>query len=598
LRRINVLAAVFAIAWVSACGPVDPRRRDAGVAARDRAGDAGATTEGCTSSVDSDRDGIADVIETDGDPDGDGRPSLSDDDSDGDGIRDAIEARSSNACAPRDSDGDGDPDFADTDSDNDGVLDHDEAALGTDPTLVDTDGDSISDLAERAAGTSPTDRTSTIPERDFFVVLPYDGDRATRPLRFGTNITQADVFFLVDMTGSMGGERTNLVHGLVDTIVPGVQASIANVQFGVGGLDDYPYGGSEYTGATAFYGAPPDLPFYLLREIAPGNEDLGGWSLAAGATTCPRDPAASDIGTIAGAPNGRPDLLEALEGLPCHGGGDFAESYVPALWATATGMGLSWPAAGEGGSPAGSIPARSCPSIPHEVGPRRGYPCFRPGSLPIILLFGDASFHNGPGGIASYVMEAPTYPDAVAALSAIGARVIGIYSGISPSAIREQYEQLAIATGTVDAAGTPLVLDIEGDGTGLSSAVVDAIAALAGGTPQDVTTVTENVHGVNPDDFDATRFIVSIVPLEGYRDGIPGARPGISYASRDATTFYGVIPGTVVELTVEFRNGVRPPAEVAQVFQARIVVIGDGVARLDERRVFIVVPPEDGIVLI
>nr|MDQ3036940.1 hypothetical protein [Myxococcota bacterium] len=104
--------------------------------------------------------------------------------------------------------------------------------------------------------------------------------------------------------------------------------------------------------------------------------------------------------------------------------------------------------------------------------------------------------------------------------------------------------------------------------------------------------------GVNPDDFDATLFIKSITPDEGYRDGVPGANPGVSYASKDATTFYEVIPGTMVDFDVDFWNDVRPPAATAQVFQALIIVMGNGVARLDERRVYIVVPPEGSIVLI
>ncbi|MBX3271612.1 MAG: hypothetical protein KF729_15205, partial [Sandaracinaceae bacterium] len=81
-------------------------------------------------------------------------------------------------------------------------------------------------------------------------------------------------------------------------------------------------------------------------------------------------------------------------------------------------------------------------------------------------------------------------------------------------------------------------------------------------------------------------------------DGIPGARPGVSYTRFDETTFYGVIPGTIVEFAVDFYNDVRMPAETAQVFQARIIVLGNGVARLDERRVFIIVPPDGGVVLI
>ena len=80
--------------------------------------------------------------------------------------------------------------------------------------------------------------------------------------------------------------------------------------------------------------------------------------------------------------------------MPCHGGSDGPESYVPALYSTATGMGLTWPT--------GMIPGRTCEMIPDETGPRRGYPCFRPGALPIILLFGDANFHNGPGAMYAY----------------------------------------------------------------------------------------------------------------------------------------------------------------------------------------------------
>jgi len=540
-----------------------------------------AVVEGCEP-LDSDGDGIADDIEGDGDVDGDGIPNLADDDSDGDGLSDDAEWDSTNPCSPTDSDGDGIPDAFDVDSDNDGLTDAEETALGTNPRSIDTDGDGITDLGEaRGTMTDPTDPTSTIPEGDFFVVLPYLGDRANRTLRFGTDIEVADVFFLVDMTGSMQGERTNLINGLVSVIIPGIRSSIENVQFGAGGMDDYPvdpYGG----------GWEADLPFYLLRGIGPANEDVGAWSIAAGPTTCPSSPASNDIGSIGGGPNGREDILEAVEGLPCHGGDDWEESYVPALWATATGRGLSWPG--------GSLPDRTCPVIPDETGMRRGYPCFRPGALPIILLFGDAPFHNGPASGAPYTLisGAPTYADAVAALGSIGARVIGIFSGgtydLTP---RADYEAAARDTGAVQADGTPLVFDISEDGSGLSTTVVDAVASLVGGTPQDVSTRTENVTG-NPDDFNATLFIKSIVPVEGYRDGVAGA----GYDSKDDTTFYRVIPGTLVDFAIDFYNDVRPPADTAQIFRARIIVVGNGVADLDARNVYIIVPPEGGTILI
>ena len=77
-----------------------------------------------------------------------------------------------------------------------------------------------------------------------------------------------------------------------------------------------------------------------------------------------------------------------------------------------------------------------------------------------------------------------------------------------------------------------------------------------------------------------------------------GAVPGTGYTSKDATTFYGVTPGTQVEFDVDFYNDIVPPPPTAQVYRARIVVLGNGVARLSERMVYVVVPPEGGTVLI
>jgi len=542
---------------------------------------------GCDPSLDADADGIADSIEGMGDAAADGTPNSEDTDSDGDGVSDSEERRTSNPCAPADTDGDRTPDFVDNDSDNDGLTDARERELGTDPTDLDTDGDGVTDLGEvDGSGTDPRDPASRIPEGDFFVVLPYEGAHEGRRLRFGTNIAVADVFFLVDMTGSMGDERQNLITGLVDVIIPGIEAEIPDVEFGVAGLDDYPTGGygsdcEVLTISGTGTGPRCDTPFYLLREIGPATRDVGGWSLTASASTCPIDTSVRNIGRIAGAPNGRPDLLEAVEGLPCHYGADAPESYVPAMWATATGMGLSWPG--------GSVPGQVCPSIPDEVGTRVGYPCFRPGALPIILIFGDNTFHNGPGGSSSSSFVAPSYDETMAALSGIGARVMGVNSG----GARPEFELVATSTGAVRADGTPLVFDISADGSGLTTAVVAAVRDLVGGTPQDVDTRTENVPG-NPDGFDATRFILSIVPFEGYTAG--GGTGG--YTSKDMTTFYGVIPGTTVEFTIDFHNGVRPPADVAQIFEARIIVVGNGVTDLDARNVYIVVPPEGGTILI
>ncbi len=536
--------------------------------------------------VDSDGDGIADALEGDGDTDGDGTNNPFDTDSDADLWTDAEEARSSDICAPADTDGDGVFDFLDSDSDGDGVSDRDERELGTDPTLVDSDGDGLSDLVERAAGTDPTDGSSRLPETDFVLVLPYGDPPVTRSLRFDTAIRKADVFLLVDTTGSMSGERANLIDGLLDVIVPGVQGAVPDVQIGAGGLDDYPLGRLDGNGA--------DCPFYLVREIGPAEDDLGTWVAGSPGYDETLECSTGYVGEIEAPANGIPDIYDGIEGLPCHGGGDHAESYVPALFATITGEGFGW---GTGALD----PRGECPTVPDEAGQRYGYPCFRPGALPIIMLIGDAAFHNGPDGALPYLdprIEAPTYDETIRALEDRGARVLGVFSGSADNpGSRADFERVSTDTGAVRADGTPLVFDIGADGAGLSDTVVDAVAELVGGTPQDVTARAEN-RPPNPDDFDATRFIDGIVPVEGYRGAASGEMPGVTYTARDDATFYGVMPGTLVEFLVRFENDVREAGTEAEIFRARIRVIGNRTTTLDARDVYIVVPPEGTLIFI
>jgi len=499
---------------------------------------------------DSDGNGIADSLEGDG---------VGNPDDDGDGIPDASEAGSGGECSPRDSDGDGTRDFQDVDSDNDGVLDADEIMGGTDPTLADTDGDGFTDLVERTAGTSPTDPTSTVPATDFFVVLPYNGERAMRPLRFGTNISKADVYFLIDTTGSMGGPIRNVQSSLT-RISAEISVRIPNVAMGVGHHDDFPFSsGDPWGGGGGDYGSPEDVPYENLSSI---SETLS-------------------------------DTQNGLNLLALGSGNDGPESQVEGIYQTATGAGGSW------NYTDGSfhyLAPGSCPSIPDEPAPRRGYPCFRPGALPIVVLVTDVTWHNGATGGDPYADITPaahTFAEAVAAMNGIGARFIGVSVG---GGGRPDGEAMALQTGSVDGSGTPLVYDSPGGE--VSDAIIMGIETLVGGTPQDVSTRTENVAG-NPDEFDARLFIKNIVPFEGYGPaGESGPIPGVTYASKDETTFYEVIPGTQVEFTIDFWNDVRPTPVRTEIHQARIIVVGNGVADLDFRNVYIVVPPTGGVILL
>jgi len=141
---------------------------------------------------------------------------------------------------------------------------------------------------------------------NFVFVVDYEEDPAPPEddIVFAADIRRADIFFLMDTTGSMGGELEQLKADLGDIVIPRIHDLLGDdVAYGAGGFDDYPVG--------PYGGEPPtyiDRAFYQLQ----------------GMTT-----------TTA-------DALAAIDSFTTvdHFGGDCAESAVPALHAVATGMGL------------------------------------------------------------------------------------------------------------------------------------------------------------------------------------------------------------------------------------------------------------------
>lgn len=513
---------------------------------------------GCDPAADMDFDGIADVAEGTGDTDGDGTPNVLDTDSDDDGTSDTDEHLGAGPCSHRDSDSDGIPNSQDPDSDNDGLSDATErGATGTDPYVRDTDGDGFTDLAEIAAATDPNDRTMGIPTDDYFVILPYMSGPVHRNLTFNTNLQLADVYFVIDTTGSMQASLDN-VRGSLSRIAADIRTAIPDVHMGVGHHEDFPVGAPTGGPLPIPYGGMGDEAYFNLQDITDSLEEV----------------------------------QTALNGLTLGNGGDGPESQVEALYQIATAEGGEW-VASRGGTY--SIPERRCPARPDEETSRFGYPCFRPGALPIVVLVTDVIFHNGldttlPGGV-NYTNLTPaphTFDEAAAGLDSIGARFIGV--GVDGFAEQDMSE-MARRTGSVDGAGNPLFY--EAPAGGVSDQIIHGITTLATSTPQDVTTDLENVFG-NPRDTDATEFIVSVTPVQGYGAG----GPGTGFERFDETTFYAVIPGTSVEFDVHFENDFVMPPPTTEIFRCQIVVIGNGVARLDVRNVYILVPPEGGMILL
>ncbi|HNT28027.1 MAG TPA: hypothetical protein PKH10_07600, partial [bacterium] len=501
---------------------------------------------------DSDDDGIPDLIEGSGDRDDDGLPDYRDTDSDGDGIPDSVECPAQ-PCV--DSEEDGTPDHLDTDSDGDGLSDEQEAALGTDPTKEDSDDDGVSDLAEFSYGSDPLDDTDTIPADDFYVVLPYaPEEEVLRTLDFGTAIQKADILFLLDLSGSMSGEMTNIKNNLTGTIIPGIEAAIPDAAIGLATFEDW-------------------------RGI---HDDTEHPSFDDHIYTVVQTPTA-DTGTI----------TTAISGLSYLSNGG-QEPQIEALYQAATGTGFSgkfdylyvsapyhWEATFYP-----EIPTKNCAGAAGDIGGA----CFREQTMPIFIMMTDEAFTAAVTNPNIFVWDdtAPyelphTRDEAIAAMNAIQAKFVGISSFVSLGwnyDPKSDLEAVGVGTGSVDGSSVPFFYEIGDDGAQMSLQIVEAITELTQQVRMDVTTLATPL--ANPQNVDTTGFIKAVTPLS--------ADPTDGYDTKNDTVFYGVRPGIEVTFEVVFENDVyEPTGPDATLFRAQIAVLGDG-ALLDTREVLIIVP--------
>lgn len=499
------------------------------------------------------------------DSDGDGTPDFRDLDSDNDGVPDGCEAGDADLVTPaRDSDKDGISDFRDLDSDEDGIADREEDANGncqidpgeSSPKSADTDGDGVPDLVEKIAGTNPSNPASTIPATDFYFVLPFQGPRGAGNLDFATNVRQADIFFSIDNTGSMEGETANLKANLLSTIIPQIGTLIPNAAFGLGRFRDFPLTPHGLTG---------DRP-YDMRQVVTAS--------------------AAAVGA-------------AINALPAPGGGlDKPESGYEALYQWGTG---------------GGIPSFGMPAFQSNPPDGIGGAGFRRDSLPILVHITDATSHV-PADYAAFSSATHGRNDVVAALNGIGARVIGIDSLENVGTIydpRAQLEDLAVATKAtippdanglcptgvagathppVAVAGSPrcpVVFDVQTDGTGLSTLIVDAIKQLATLGDLDISTrsvgKTIGERGeVLPVGTTTANFVKSITP-------VPPPPAGSTIVG---DVFKTVKPGSKVTFKLDAHNDFVRHTDKEQLFTIQIHVLGDAVTLLDTRTVFVIVPKE------
>jgi hypothetical protein len=548
--------------------------------------------------LDSDDNGIDDEHEGAGDTDRDGIPDHADVDNDGDSMDD-VDELGAGFPPPLDSDGDGMPDYMDLDSDDDTIGDLHEA-----PHDSDVDGDTIPDRLD------PDSDGDTIPDSE------EAGDHNVSTPPEDTDGDGIADFRDLDSDGDGLSDDWERGHGLdpydVDSDDDGVSDFVEI------GADTDPLDAADRP--VVFLvpyndpGDPPDVPLDpepLLEHLAlsgsiqkadvflamnsnssmvfqirhmranvamvmiPGIQALlpdtwFGVGMFENCGACYYSMAIEQEIT------NDPVLVEDAFGVTYDCDGFSPNAHF--LYALATGD-LSPFSAWDGVNPA----SWTCTS-PGAI----GWPCFRSGALPIIVQVGDTGF--------SECTPRYTWSDAADALNLISAK----YIGLDPAGSFAM-NQVASATGSVDSAGEPLTFIVPGDGTGLSTQIVDAFEVLVDEMPLDLSAevVDDPVDSVDV----VAEFVESVQPNApgGHIDPAlsrecVGGSVGDLLEPLDGTpdSFVKIAPGTHVCFDLMVRqNWTVPATDEPQLFAGSIRALAGGVTLLESRAVYFVVPAGD-----
>jgi hypothetical protein len=244
--------------------------------------------------------------------------------------------------------------------------------------LVDDDGDGVPNPADDCAGPGWRLPCDGDPSDDgIYQTLFFKSDQEATvqaDLAITGSITSADAYILMDATGSMTGEQVQLLNDLTTGtfinasecataagtgLVGALRCSLPDLWIGVGDFKDVGY-----------------MPHADPYAMTPYHHYLD--------TT-----------------DNVQHMVDAVAQMRAQWGRDQPEAATQAIYSVLTGVGLG-----------DLVPNRgACPSTPAG---RWGYPCFRPGVLPILIIFGDAEMWNGPR-LASPIYGNPPFDGIVGA---------------------------------------------------------------------------------------------------------------------------------------------------------------------------------------
>jgi hypothetical protein len=503
--------------------------------------------------TDSDNDTVLDLYEGTTDFDMDGTGNWRDLDSDGDCRSDQVESGA--VVPPRDTDADGRFDFIDRDSDDDGIPDatEDQNCNGvrdgteTDAGNADTDGDGVSDLVETAAGTNPNNPADNPQANgDFVFIEPYQDPPSPMDddLDFTSRLQQVDLYVILDRSGSMTTEFTSIRSNLGTVI-----SHLTCPPLGTGN------------------------PATCIPDLWAGAGTVG----YTGSTNGDAYKHAVDI-----QPNPNVSGLPGTEPNGC-----CAEDLNFSVYSAITGNGT----ASQSGCGIATVAARAtCNGSPAANGGFSpfGYPCFRDGSLPVVLLATDE-----PPISAGDTNPCPNWNSIVRpAMAARSAKLVGILGDGAAASVTTDLQTMARDTGAVDSQNGNAPLVFNGSGTTASTAIENGIRTLANNIPLDMSAVPNDAPG------DSVNAVTAFVDhLETLQLGTALCANGLNDIDTNADSFddayVDVRAGTPVcwKLIPKVNNTV-PATDVPQLFRATVDVIGDGVTTLDTRDVFFLVPPE------
>lgn len=397
----------------------------------------------------------------------------------------------------------------------------------------------------------------------------------------------ADVFFVVDATGSMGGEIVNLQNAFASTIVPAIAADVPNARFGVAAFMDFPvapYGNTDASATCTGAEAAADQPLKVRQVL-----------------TTSQTAAAAGIGS----------LRTSTAPIGC--GGDLPESMIEALYLTATGDALSAP------SPT-LVPASN-------LG-------FRDDALKVLITVSDIASH-APGEATScngtsvdyggaVLTAAHTRAQAEAALAASCMQVVGISSdsGNTCSATAD-LTAFATATGarvppsawdadtrpagcaanqcctSVNGAGVatdadglcPLVFRTDSNGTGLGANAAFNVTAVRRFAGREITIAlvgeTASLDGTPLPSGTTADFLESLTATSFVEPAEPPALPDPTLAG---AAFQGVAADTELTWTMSLANDVVAPAPTPRLYRLRAQALADGCLVADEHTIYVFVP--------